>query len=269
MPISLSPGALVGAILSVTGAGGGILAVPVLVFGMGWSIQQAAPVALVAVAGSAAIGAFEAWLRRMVRYRAALLMTLAGAPIASLGVRAARIVPQRAMLIGFGVIMLFVAARLLIAAAKKSAAHDDLHLSWVLCRVNPKTGRLAWTPLVGISIAATGALSGLMTGLFGVGGGFVIVPILKKITNVSMREVVATSLMVIALVATGSAAVNVAQGAEFPVQFALCFSATVALGMMAGRLVSRRLSSRHVQIGFACIFVCVSFGMVAKALVNG
>lgn len=268
MPISLSLGALVGAILGVTGAGGGILAVPVLVFGMGWSIQQAAPVALVAVAGSAAIGAFEAWLRRMVRYRAALLMTMTGVPIASIGMRAARLMPQRALLIGFGVVMLLVAARLVISAARKADAHHDLHNSWVLCRINPSTGRLAWTPLVGVSIAATGALSGLMTGLFGVGGGFVIVPILKKITNVSMHEVVATSLMVIALVATGSAAVSVAQGVEFPVRFALGFSATMAVGMLAGRLVSRRLSSRHIQLGFACILVCVSFGMVAKGVIH-
>ena len=56
MLLSLLLGVLVGAVLGLTGAGGGILAVPALVVGMGWSMQQAAPVALVAVAGGAAVG---------------------------------------------------------------------------------------------------------------------------------------------------------------------------------------------------------------------
>jgi uncharacterized protein len=61
MLTSLILGAIVGAVLGLTGAGGGILAVPALVAGMGWPMQQATPVALVAVAGSAAIGALEAF----------------------------------------------------------------------------------------------------------------------------------------------------------------------------------------------------------------
>ncbi|NIE88178.1 TSUP family transporter, partial [Burkholderia sp. Tr-860] len=67
MTIALILGALVGAVLGLTGAGGGILAVPALVAGLGWTIQQATPVALIAVAGSAAIGALEAFRRRLVR----------------------------------------------------------------------------------------------------------------------------------------------------------------------------------------------------------
>lgn len=59
MLISLVLGSIVGAVLGLTGAGGGILAVPALVVGMGWPMQQATPVALVAVAGSAALGALE------------------------------------------------------------------------------------------------------------------------------------------------------------------------------------------------------------------
>jgi uncharacterized membrane protein YfcA len=55
MVISLLSGLLVGAVLGITGAGGGIFAIPTLVMGMGWAPQQAAPVALVAVAGSAAL----------------------------------------------------------------------------------------------------------------------------------------------------------------------------------------------------------------------
>jgi uncharacterized protein len=67
-------GILTGAFMGLTGAGGGILAVPVLVAGMHWSIQQAAPVALMAVAAGVAVGAVDGFKHGLVRYKAAILM---------------------------------------------------------------------------------------------------------------------------------------------------------------------------------------------------
>src|SRR3984885_3085361 len=111
MLTSLILGALVGAVLGLTGAGGGILAVPALVVGMGRPIQQASPVALIAVAGSAAIGAVEAFRRGLVRYRPALLMALAGVPVTSLGASLAHKLPQRLLIELFAGVMLLVALR--------------------------------------------------------------------------------------------------------------------------------------------------------------
>ena len=67
-------GIVIGLVLGLTGAGGSILAVPLLMAGMGWSLVSAAPVALIAVFASASVGAWSAWRRDIVRYRAALLM---------------------------------------------------------------------------------------------------------------------------------------------------------------------------------------------------
>ena len=74
MEISLILGVVVGVVLGLTGAGGGILAVPALVIGMGWSVQEATPVALIAVASGAALGAFDGLCKGLVRYKAALVM---------------------------------------------------------------------------------------------------------------------------------------------------------------------------------------------------
>ncbi|OXH84034.1 hypothetical protein CA830_32870, partial [Burkholderia multivorans] len=92
----------------------------------------------------------------------------------------------------FALTMLLVATRLLRQALRQPTA--DVQLS-PLCvgRVNPDTGRLVWSWPVGLALASTGAVTGLMTGLLGVGGGFVIVPMLRKFTNVSMHGIVATS----------------------------------------------------------------------------
>jgi uncharacterized membrane protein YfcA len=267
MLTSLILGALVGAVLGLTGAGGGILAVPALVVGMGWPIQQASPVALIAVAGSAAIGAVEAFRRGLVRYRAALLMAVAGAPVTLLGTSLAHKLPQRLLIELFAGVMLLVALRLLTQATGQKTSEQTMS---PICvgRIDPGTGRLAWNWATGAALAGTGALTGLMTGLLGVGGGFVIVPILRKLTNVSMHGVVATSLMVVALVGSGGVVSAMEAGASPPLMLTLLFSLTTVLGMIVGRGASRRLSARHIQIGFAGVLVCVSLGMMAKALLN-
>ncbi|KVX89499.1 hypothetical protein WL09_11960 [Burkholderia ubonensis] len=258
MLISLVLGGIVGAVLGLTGAGGGILAVPALVVGMGWPMQQATPVALVAVAGSAALGALEGFRRGLVRYRAAFLMAAAGVPLTALGVRLAL----------FAATMLVVAGRLLRQALRTPGGAVQAS---PLCvgRVNPDTGRLVWSWPAGVALASTGAVTGLMTGLLGVGGGFVIVPMLRKFTDVSMHGIVATSLMVIALVGTGGVFATLAAGTHAPLDVTLWFTATTALGMAAGRGVSRFLSARHVQVGFAAALVCVALGLLVKAGLGG
>lgn len=108
-----------------------------------------------------------------------------------------------------------------------------------------------------------------MTGLLGVGGGFIIVPMLRKLTNITMHGIVATSLMVIALVGIGGIASTMLQGAAPPIEFTALFTVTTALGMVTGRMVARKLSVRHIQMGFAGILVLIAVGMAIKAIVGG
>jgi uncharacterized protein len=264
MLIALILGSVVGAVLGLTGAGGGILAVPALVIGMGLHMQQATPVALVAVAGSAAIGAAEGFRRGLVRYRAAFLMTAAGVPLTSVGVRLAHVLPQRMLLTLFALTMVIVAVRLLRQALAEK--HGATRLS-SLCvgRMNQETGRLRWSWRAALALASTGAMTGLMTGLLGVGGGFVIVPMLRKFTDVPMHGIVATSLTVIAFVGTGATLVALSAGVRAPLELTLWFTATTALGMAGGRWASRFLSARHVQIAFGSVLVCVALGLLVKA----
>ncbi|WP_454827198.1 sulfite exporter TauE/SafE family protein [Paraburkholderia xenovorans] len=266
MLISVLLGAIVGALLGLTGAGGGILAVPALVFGMGWPIQQATPVALVAVSSSAAVGALEAFRKRLVRYRAALFMAAAGIPATALGARLARALPQRLLLALFAGVMLIVAVRLLRQTLRTGAAPQP-ESALCVARLNPATGRLAWSWATGAALAATGAVTGLMTGLLGVGGGFIIVPMMRKLTNVPMHGVVATSLMVITLVGGGGVIATMHHGASLPLEVVLWFSLATAAGMLGGRIASHRLPGHQVQLGFATILICVALGLMAKAAI--
>ena len=264
MLTSIFLGVLVGAVLGLTGAGGGILAVPALVVGMGWPMQQAAPVALIAVAGSAAIGAAEAFRRQLVRYKAAALMALAGVPVTGIGIRVAQILPQRVLLGLFACVMLVVAGRLFLQARHAKNQDGASEQRWA--RMDPVTGRLAWNWTTAFLLAGIGGATGFMTGLLGVGGGFVIVPMLRRFTDVSMHGIVATSLLVIALVGFGGVITSVAHGTTFPLALTAYFTAATALGMLVGRQASGRLSARHVQMGFASVLVVVALGLLVKAI---
>jgi uncharacterized membrane protein YfcA len=164
----------------------------------------------------------------------------------------------------FATVMLVVAGRLL-SQALRHGRPDHAESRFCVGHVNPDTGRLIWSWTTGVALAATGALTGLMTGLLGVGGGFIIVPMLRKVTNVSMHGIVATSLMVIALVGICGVVATVLHDAPLPLDLTLWFSLTTAAGMVAGRLASHRLSAQHVQIGFGGVLICVALGLMAKA----
>ena len=96
--LSILSGAITGFILALTGAGGGVLAIPLLVFVLHLPVQQAAPVGLLAVGVSAFLGAALGLRQGIVRYRAALVIGCAGMLIAPLGVFMAQRLPNRPLL---------------------------------------------------------------------------------------------------------------------------------------------------------------------------
>ncbi|MFZ6649472.1 sulfite exporter TauE/SafE family protein [Undibacterium sp. TJN25] len=262
MFVSLFLGVLVGSVMGLTGAGGGSIAVPALVAGLGWTMQQAMPVALLAVTGGAAVGAVEGLRKKLVRYRAATVMALVGLPFTALGVRVAHAMSQQWLMIVFAVVLVIISVRLL--RQHQVPEGNDEHRQAV-CRVNTQTGRFDWTWSTGLMIGAIGGLAGFCTGLLGVGGGFVIVPMLRRFTNVSMHGAVATSLLVIALVGAAAVGSALQHGAAIPLEFTLPFVMATATGMLAGRLFARRVSARAIQRGFAMMLLVVAAGLLLKA----
>ncbi len=255
----LTLGLCVGIVLGLTGAGGGILAVPALVFSQGWTVAQAAPIGLLAVTGAAMLGTGEGFYYKLVRYRAAFLMALAGVPITPLGLAVAQRVSAHWLAALFGLTMLIVAVRLLKHTAER---HEDT----APCHINPDTGRLQWTAKTVAIMTMIGAFTGFLTGLLGVGGGFVLVPALRKLTDISMHGIVATSLLVIALVGSGSIMVSVLQGNHFPMAVALPFIIATAMGMFFGRLLIRHLPQPVVQRLFAVLVIGVAGLMFYRAI---
>jgi uncharacterized membrane protein YfcA len=255
-------GVLIGAIMGIMGAGGGILAVPVLVAGLHWSMQQAAPVALVAVAAGAIVGAIDGFRHRLVRYKAAMLMASLGIPMTHVGQRWAHALPQHLLMACFAALMVVVARRFYRQALSENHASDDLlHLAFI----RPETGKFIWTPVTAMVLGAIGAFTGLMTGLLGVGGGFLIVPLMRRFTNLALPGVVATSLFLIALVSGGGVVNALHSGAQLPPLETSGFVFAMVSGMLIGRTVSRRLDARQVQTGFAGLLMALAVYLSVKA----
>ncbi|WP_414449674.1 sulfite exporter TauE/SafE family protein [Burkholderia sp. 22PA0099] len=256
-------GAVVGIILGMTGAGGGVLAMPFLVLGLGIANRDATPISLIAVALAAAVGTVAALRQRTVRYRAAAVMATAGALFAPLGLRAAHVLPTHVLVIGFCVIMLIVAVRMLLPVFAKQQAQAAARRC--PCHVDPATGRFRWTLACTLSLAGTGAFAGLLTGMLGVGGGFVIVPALRQFTDVDMRVAASTSLMVVALVSSITAAGALVGGVHLPENGGIFIAATVG-GLVVGRNVAGRVPWQWTQVTFSILVVAVAVWWLARDL---
>jgi len=259
---SLALGGCVGLILGLTGAGGAIMAVPLLVFGLHLQVAQAAPIALLAVGLSAALGAVLGLRKGQVRYRAAGFMAITGIIVSPLGLWAARRVPNAPLAIIFACVLGMVAWRMWTQGARPAAAASDAP-RMPPCRLNAGTGRLRWTAPCARALTGTGVIAGLLSGLLGVGGGFVIVPALRRATDLPMQAIVGTSLAVIALVSASGVAAAAA-GGHLDWGIAAPFTAAAVLGMLAGRGVADRFPPRRLQQSFALFAGAVAAAMLAK-----
>ena len=267
-------GIVTGMVLGLTGAGGSVLAVPLLMWGMGWTLTQAVPVALLAVCVSATVGTIAAWPQGIVRYRAAMVMAGTGMLTAPLGLLSSNILPTTLLNLVFAGILLIVASRLLLQARQKPEETRVVRAAvkgkgdesqQPLCQLNPD-GRLRWTAPCTMTIVASGAGTGFLSGLLGVGGGFVIVPALRAFTALSFHSAVATSLMAIALTSAGTVSLALASGRELPWQVALPFMAGAMGGMLGGRALAPKLAGPRLQQGFAVLVILISGILVVRTL---
>ena len=267
-------GLVVGLILALTGAGGGILAVPLLVFGTGIDVAEAGPIGLLAVGLAAALGAVLGLRAGLVRYRAALLIAAAGMLLSPAGLWVARLADARWLGMLFALVLLYVAVktyRQAAAAAGSAQAQAPVQVQgpeqMPVCVRGALTGRFDWTRPCARALALSGALAGFLSGLLGVGGGCVMVPALQRYTDLPVKSALATSLAVIAIISVTGVGAAAAQGA-LDWHSAAPFAAGALAGMLGGRSIAARVAGPKLQKGFAIVSALVAFGMIGKALLE-
>jgi uncharacterized membrane protein YfcA len=242
----------IGLVVGTVGGGGAILALPVLVYVLGQPVTPASTASLIVVALAAAVGAGSLARNGQVCWRMALAFA-APAAVASLPAALANeAVSATVLILAFVPIMLVAAG-----ATWQRAGSGDAQVE----RECP--------PFVPWRVMVAGAAVGVLTGFFGVGGGFLIVPVLTLWLAVSFRHAVATSLVIIALTGAAALGSHLVVGATLDVAITATLAGATAVGAYLGTLVGGRLPQPMLARGFALLTAGVAVLLLVDTLVLG
>jgi uncharacterized membrane protein YfcA len=248
MTESLILGLLVGTVLGLVGGGGSIIAVPALMFGLGLPMTEAIPASLVVV-GSSSLVAMLPRIRAGVDWHVAPVTATAGIPAAIAGAALNPLLDPTVLILSFAVVM-FVAGIRMITSPRNTASPPP-------ARDNPAR---RW-----VCAAAIGLGVGFLTGLLGVGGGFLITPALVLLLRMPMARAAGTSLAVIVVNSVAALLghagnLNIDWNAigPFAVAALLC---SIICAKLAGRI-----SDSYLRIGFAALVLGVAAVTSASAL---
>ena len=244
-------GLMIGRIVGTVGGGGAILALPVLVYILNEPVGPATTASLVVIAVAASVGAGSLARGGHICWRLALTFSTPAAAGSLAGAIANKHVSAQALIIAFVPVMITAA----IATWRRAATSG------------PPTEENGDCPHVGlVQIAATGLGVGLLTGFFGVGGGFVIVPVLTLGFKLPFRRAVATSLVIITLVGLAALASHLAQGAHLLVGITAALAATTGAGAVLGTRIGGRLPQHVLGRAFSIVVALVAVFLLVDTL---
>jgi uncharacterized membrane protein YfcA len=250
--LSVASGGLVGFSLGLIGGGGSILAVPLLVYVVGMtSPHHAIGTSAVAVAASAAFNLAGHARADTVKWRCALVFAGAGILGAALGAALGKAMDGQKLLALFGLLMLLVGG--LMLRGRKGGDNPKVRLSWESAR--------AMLP----SLIAYGFAVGLLSGFFGIGGGFLVVPGLVGATAMPLLNAIGSSLVsVTAFGATTAVSYALTDLVDWKV--AGLFELGGAMGGVLGIFLARRLANHKNMLGriFAVVVIAVGAYVLAK-----
>lgn len=243
--LALALGALIGGVLGGLGGGGAVLTVPALVYLLHQPVAEATAGSLVVVGASALAGLATYARSRLVEWRVGALLVVVGLPATSVGTLLSHRVDPDVLLLGFAGVMLLAAVPLFRDGPGADPAEPP----------GPTAAAARRTPWVPTVLAAT--VVGALTGYFGVGGGFVVVPALVLGLRLPVQRAVGTSLLVVAANAALALGGRVA-GADLDPEVLVPFAAAaVGTSVVAARWAPR-LPARPLRRGFAALLVVVA-----------
>ncbi|MDJ0420001.1 sulfite exporter TauE/SafE family protein [Rhodococcus opacus] len=250
LTVALALGAIIGVLLGLLGGGGSILAVPALVFGLGLDLEQAIPISLLVIGVASLAGAVPKIREHQVNWRMAGVFAACGIPATFAGSAVGRLLPQSVVMVGFAAVMVVAGIRMLMDRGDTGTACEvgDSGIDWRRCA--PR------------SIPA-GVAVGFLTGLFGVGGGFLIIPALVLMLGLDMSVAIGTSLVIIVANSTAGL-ISHLSGASIDWAITAAFAGTA----IAGSLIAGHFGSKVVTDRLQRWFAYLVFAVAAYVLVD-
>ncbi|WP_150466999.1 sulfite exporter TauE/SafE family protein [Francisella sp. SYW-9] len=233
-------GFICGIALGLTGGGGSILAVPLLIYGVGLDFHNAVTISLLVVGFTAIFGIAVNYKNQDIHYIAAVVMIITGIIFAPIGSYISQALSDNLLMLSFSILMIVIGIWSLIKAKVMSSSDKSVCKS-----IGPKCI---------IALLISGGIVGTLTGFFGVGGGFLIVPALVFITAMPIKRAINTSLLVIFVVSISGFASHYGQ-TSVNWYIASMFIIGGAIGMLIANKIKKKLNDKVLQTIFAVMLV--------------
>lgn len=297
--LTLVIGLLIGVVVGALGAGGGILTVPVLVYLLGQEPHSATASSLVIVGLSAIAGLIHHVRAGNVAYRDGFVFSLLSVIGAVIGARLSALVSAGVLMSLFGAMLLIVAIAMTVRGVRTRrferrvpseepvGPHEDPVLDepggeealealgvdddargreandGAIADTTPAAPRRALLPLV-----AAASFTGILTGFFGVGGGFIVVPMLVIALGLAMRRAAGTSLLV--MITATSVSLIARVGTDFTIDWTvtLVLAAATSAGALVGGPISARARPSTLTFAFALLLAGVAVVTLGEILLT-
>jgi hypothetical protein len=253
--LALLSGGLVGASLGLIGGGGSILAVPLMVYVVGVSSPHVAiGTSAVAVATNALINLLGHARDRNVKWPCAIVFAIFGIAGAAIGAEFGKAVDGAKLLAGFGILMIVIAA--LMLRPRRGGDEPEVHL-------DTQSAKRLLPPLAG-----TGFGVGALSGFFGIGGGFLIVPGLVTATSMPLLNAIGSSLVSVAAFGATTAVSYALSGLVDWMLAALFIVGGIAGGFIGIRLAGKLAADRRkLTLIFSSVVAIVGLYVVIKGII--
>lgn len=248
LALALGLGGVVGLSLALTGSGGTAFAVPLLVYGLKLAPHRAVCVSMAAIGATTALATVQKLRAKEVDVRAGLVLAAAGMFGAPAGAWIGRFVPENWLLVMFASMVSLVGIRMLLPSSAKTNESRAIAESAPRGEARGNNARSFTLPSARtLGLCAAGLVTGVLAGLLGVGGGFILVPVLVLFGGVEIHRAVATSLCVIALISIPATASHLLAGQTIPLDIAALFAIGAVLGLKLGSRLAAKLSGPRLQ----------------------
>ncbi|AXA33456.1 sulfite exporter TauE/SafE family protein [Francisella adeliensis] len=233
-------GLICGIALGLTGGGGSILAVPLLTYGVGLDFHSAVTISLLVVGFTAIFGIAMNYKNLDINFLAAAVMIVTGVVFAPIGTYVSQSIADETLMTSFSMLMVIIGVWSLIKSRfmpnSQESKNDSVNFKYI------------------VSLLIGGAIVGTLTGFFGVGGGFLIVPALIFITAMPIKRAISTSLLVIFVVSI-SGFISHYDDSSMSWYVASLFILGGMVGMFIANKLKAKLNDKILQLIFSIMLV--------------
>ena len=238
-------GILSGGALGLTGGGGSILAVPLLVYLVGENIHLAIITSLMAVGATSLLASGSYMRKNLVRFKVAFIMAAPALVSTFLGSLANKHLKGPVLLILFSLLMMYIGYLMLKGKKPEEIKDEDVKTNYKL-------------------VLGLGFVTGFASGFFGVGGGFLLVPALYMGANLKMKEAVATSLFIIFLFGLFGLGSYLIQGRAVSYGISAIFTVGGAIGGLIGSGIAENMNQNKLRLIFAIFTIIMGIVILTE-----